>query len=1776
MKLAKQKRRGVTLIFVISLIVLFILLGTTFAIVSSNHLSSSRKNALREVYGDPPARSLEKVLHDLIRDTNNVNSPFRLHSLGTDKYGFGGFRASVGTVNTIEKSTNPGVASSAFLQINLTPATTQNFNFPLAIDTANDQIVAVRGGLDGSAAIVSRYAASYNGQELTFLSGDAKGITCTIVGYSVIQDEPLDPATTEIAFFIAIGKDESTVPFFSAPNVANANLVGQDFLINGKAFNGRGAGWVAPAAAAAPGYAVTELGAEAFVPNRVGDLTTDYWLTGIENGADGRIAGLNEAYDAIDYNNLFLGAVIPFRDRDADGIEDRNPGVDLNMDGVDDHLPYAWNDVRVIPSFHNPALVDAAVPGTYFRPNPGDPGVGPDFPAFPAIDPATGWFDWDVDNDGDGIRDSVWIDPGYPVQTDSSGKRYKILVAPMILDMDGRLNVNASGTLWQDENGYAAAVTGDPVGMANGNSTLTQLSRGRGMGAGEISLRPIFFDAIDPGQTRDDLVNSPETAPDYTKVLTGHAVLGLPGKYGVNDPASSPGITGANQLMIAKLMGHPTVMFGGSYASYSDPHGRFASGLDITGQLRYSRTTAAAEPLNLIYQMNLMGDGQGQIGNLAIDQPFSYAEMERLLRPYDVDSGSLASRLWNIHPVFNDDRVSVDAFNELTDVENRLDRAFQARRSVTTHSNDVPAMPLDVRQMLRARMETTLDPALVTAIQSVDATFTTADIIGQQASFILRSTDLLLNLPMDLNRPFGNGVDEHTENGVNVVDSILGENLGVIIDEHTIPDPVFPNYNTNSRQFVDESFLAEPIWQGAANFDGDNDGLTGDGVDFDAYLVRSIYARNLYTLALLSMPPKLPGSPGTGVVEQVLDFDGNGDPTTDAMGAATSFETEKVIAQWVANVVDFKDNDSIMSVIEFDLNPFNGWHTDNNPLTTSYTLGTQTINETANQRFVVVGSERPELLIWETFASHDRRTEDLDNDASGDFLPDDPTFDQRLKPMGTFMMELVNPWTDATVSPNELYRTNNGTYGVDLRATSPVGASPVWRVLVVKTDVGMDKDPDNPDGYPGNFGFDAATQLTNTDEIERSIYFVRPTDALPAAIGGVGPDHGVPFVTSEETWDRLRPIGHQQFAVVGSAGYKISDDEYVVPFGRRTDSDEMTDLLYDQTRRFSMTVGQSIQLNDRDNADAAQDGPVNNCVAIPIDIHHPSGQVRSFSVSEPTDGYLAAAGAAPTATSFNTTNPFGGGNIAIEDFVYTTPIDEPLDDDRTDLAPDNNVLRTEGTLARFRRVHLQRLANPLAPWHPVINPYRTIDSASCDLTVFNGIGRSDSAMEDEPTAVGTVSDGNVRFAAKQRGDVDRMNPPLASAQIWKQEPATVQTDIGADDPSLALDNHFFHFNIEIPTVPGTEQSLGTVNWDYDYVNNPKYVVAGGGTPTAWPFLNWNNRPFVNQYELMQVPRSHSSKLLEDHTIHTPAINEYEQLAPGMIVTGSSFNHLLPFFRSSAAASAPELHRIMDFVRVPSLYEGTEKWLSDTAGPLQGYDPTAGDPLIFNAPFNRLSAYREPGKINLNTIFQERVWDGLFGRIADPAQPYPATYADPAWVSGFDGPTFDEFVNNRRGYAGIGILADPPAGAGTHFANPYRGADTSNLVPPGIGITPDVERGITRGNDLGFPVDREPLYERNSVNIQDDTNRNSYMRYDSLQRLANLTTTRSNVYSIWITMGYFEIDPETGDLGQEVGSDSGKVRRHRMFSIVDRSIPFAFEPGKDHNIDKIIKVKRFIE
>ena len=150
----------------------------------------------------------------------------------------------------------------------------------------------------------------------------------------------------------------------------------------------------------------------------------------------------------------------------------------------------------------------------------------------------------------------------------------------------------------------------------------------------------------------------------------------------------------------------------------------------------------------------------------------------------------------------------------------------------------------------------------------------------------------------------------------------------------------------------------------------------------------------------------------------------------------------------------------------------------------------------------------------------------------------------------------------------------------------------------------------------------------------------------------------------------------------------------------------------------------------------------------------------------------------------------------------------------------------------------------------------------------------------------------------------------------------------------------------------------------------------------------------------------------------------------------------------------------------------------------------------------------------------------------------------------------------------------------------------------------VDATLFRRSDPDQDQDGNLLFDFPAGNNVNDPRLHPYFQYHKLQRLANLITSHSNVYAVWVTVGYFEVYPwnasdpvnlmqsrtdPTGvvampdaahpdgyQLGPELGSDTGKTQRHRAFYLLDRSIPAAYKPGQDLNTERTILLRRFIE
>jgi hypothetical protein len=1376
---------------------------------------------------------------------------------------------------------------------------------------------------------------------------------------------------------------------------------------------------------------------------------------GVAGTLDDMVFSPNEDYDAPDVQNMLLG-YMPILPASPPLI----PGINTIIPSL--HRPQMiefWrNQATWATAVNLPRQVILRPIGNFTVNTAAMPPAAVDHPNFTGSNPA---FDavlgpWDVDNDGDGIADSIWVDLGLPVQTAADGRRFKPLAAILCLDLDGRLNVNAHGSIDK----FTAVPTNGPFAGSPANSSPA-LPSGEGYGPADIDLSVLF-----------------PTPAAYMALLRGGGGITLVGRYGEPAGSALPGMDAIDEpLSFVKQFEFPRTnpATRTSFSSPPDLWARELLGLDYRGlPMRYGvrpvyvNDDSTDDP----YEMNLSRRVVRSVYlNTGADYPFTATELERSLRKFDVDAQALPNRLQS----FLNTALPVASRAVTTDAYDLPVPSFRPTRDMLLGadgiadgggSNDGIAASLGISPTNLGIVDL-LKYRLIQGGVGVGA-------VNAMANQML-SPELIAGLKIDINRPFGNGRDDDAaaSPGYNIVDDPDEATLGP--GEIMWTDGNYP-----------AGFNLVPFRHN--NWEINIDGL-GGVTAADSLLDRQLMARHLFVLAMLLKDSGMQ-----------IPIDGKG-PTQPA-------ETARAIAQWAINVVDFRDADAIMTPFEYPNNPFTtfGWNVDSDPKTPEAAGG------------LVWGCERPELLITETFAFHDRRTEDLPADSSlipshtvGSGIPPDTTFDQQLVPRDALFVELYNPSSPSAATPAEFYfdpGTGFFSPGLLLDKLTPASAgaqAPVWRLLVVG---GANKQNDLHDPI--------VLDRPTAADIERSIYFTPAAPTIPTG--------AEKFYTSLN----VAPIPPGNFAVLGPNERGSAGPVHHIVVGRNTTDSNAApySITPPGTRRIDLDPTNGIVVT-YDNAGGAEPtaGDTKPAVAIVID------SPRGISVSDPSGGYPA-------------TNSTAGLEPS-----YGPAIDTPFDDGVLEL-------KTTGTYPGFKTLHLQRLANPLKPWNPEfgepghdpaladVNPYITIDTMPIDLTSFNGVADSD------PKDVNAGTEGNVMFASRSRGEQN--DPPAvitdpSNANLWRQEPFGKPPV--ASPPGGPATNYF-------PVL--LQHTLGFMNTAlgarFTAGNLPSGNAAYLGDPQNRPFpwLTWNNRPFVGPGELLLVPRTRPSQINAAYTqVAAAGADPYTNI-------GAPYGHLFNFFHTAALpGTASQMHRILDYVQVPSRFVGTETVLN----PGVAYFGNLGfgvSPPGFHPPFNKVSNYRDPGRVNINTIPGDggTIWQGILnGR------------ALPLWAS---------IDDSRRG----------PAGSPDAFANPFRSAGGVTAVPPSAfaALLRDTDVTFLRGATNSPWTAAASLFADVNPALHNESNRNPYFHYQSLMRLSNLLTTRSNVYAVWVTVGYFEVSPVAVDaahpdgftLGQEIGSETGEIKRPRAFYIYDRSIPVGFEPGKDHNIEQGTLIKRFIE
>ncbi len=1814
--------------------------------------------------------------------------------------------------------------------------TTPSFNAVPAVLNQVKQQLTVDGYLDGCV--------------ITMTSGPAKGLSSRILRYEVgttpasAASGPPDQIWTPV-FHVLAFRD-------SAGNLVtptDASNLHPTFVINGRPFAGTGFGYKdtglfvldAKDGTAPPAPAPREF---ALLPNPLFFDPTKAGSDYLATTPFGGIGGANDDYTAPDYQHMALAFVTD-----------------------DPRAPMQLPAVPRLPSYHRPDLVhywtyreSITLPWDYttkdllnqicLRPNPIEnpqfTGSNPNMTGPASFSNNIEWqFNlsaptdppWDVDNNGDGVPDSVWLDLGAPVQAAPDGRLYKPLFAIMCVDLDGRLNVNTAGTTEQIAVTHTQTITGPYAGTTG--ATAINLPRGQGYGPAEIDVTQAA-------------TGTPFSTADLAHMLRGTG--SYEGRYGEGAASTTAeaGQTGSMSTLtdVTRYMypdnsgGFPPAA---PYCAFNSPNpadlwGRSALGLDYTGQPLMWKPAWTNETQNSPYDLDLTKrPNYSTPAATNIDDPFTLGELERVLRTWDVDSAMLPHRLHDISGI-----QAIGGGSPLVgEIKSRL---------ITTDSWDLPSpsivaptwwrnspgygssnpTPHTVAELLTAKLGNTMNFGAWTAVQktaAIDANVRT-----------LLAPELIAGLRMNINRPLGDGRDN---NGNGTVD----EPTEALLEGN-------PSAATMPAGWFWSSVFSGTTWP-AGNLFSLTNGMNVTGPDTtspyptkvgtkDQVLARQLMARQLYILARLMIDDSWLTSPNNHWF---------GTETPLLLPAQKKELAIRRIAQWAINAVDAMSSDSSMTPFEYDMDPFSnvdstGTPKDSNHPERTWCVDGQlgTADDTATWRGLVWGCKPPALVLTETLAFHDRRVADTDKDTSGNERKSpspDLTLDRIRIPEGSLFVELYAPQNTNnpvqsgdlyTYQKNEVASTLAGStvnqWFLNLEKMAPAGLDgvnagpmsyPVWRLAISTATPSLGRPrqflinlPDSaslePEQAPGA-GNTPSGSLLNTPlggqsfpvAIERIVWFagVEPATAPVSGANTHLFNHGAAsttdiFYARKNFNPYILPSGTNPVpAYVPAGGYAIVGPREVTAIGSYKKSAAPNGQWGEASpQRINLNITPATPVIT--DGTGARDYPTEfdaSSPAAPAEIMPPVAIVAAADSpsSWPAGNLANTAKLGTNITIANSTNPYGIGLNISEPLPQGTYYPVPTDnnayaafakwDAYGDLSggggtafPDtpletsggstypidgNTATQTNGDV---RTVYLQRLADPLSAYNPTTNPYITVDWMPVDLTVFNG----DDAMRNhsgyagqwDPDDANADAAGTLPFSSRERGKHSTNGPTPGpgvntDGKVWSiaPDPMTVANPPGGENPINSNDNNAGLANINFThelhsslTATTHCSSLGYLNHAYGTPINSSDARVGptpsvgtlpylGGPPQPMPWLSMNSRPFANPAELMLVPATSPERLLLEVSLADTAAttNPYDPTGATPTNQRAPFSHLLNFFNATdfAGNNALDLANILEYVQTPSPFVGTQTVLNpftfywDTFGPnkLAGeynsvtnsttpatdHEPTGTAGL--HPPFNFVSNYRDPGKVNINTIYNDKIWNSILG--GDPSVS--------AWILG---PLYSDLVKSRRGYDVAGGADDyafddnsaAPVPRPSIFSNPFRSAAGCDMVPlPGAAAPNLTQKPVnvtlwraegTKGGapDIDNAANKTPLMlnrlTASSNQPYNDWTRNAYFAYQPYGQLVNKLTTRSNVYAVWITVGYFEVTPWYGwdvpnkkpntsgqqtfdaahpdgyQLGQEMGSDTGEIKRHRGFYIIDRTIPVGFQRGADLNSDKAVVLKRFIE
>jgi hypothetical protein len=268
-----------------------------------------------------------------------------------------------------------------------------------------------------------------------------------------------------------------------------------------------------------------------------------------------------------------------------------------------------------------------------------------------------------------------------------------------------------------------------------------------------------------------------------------------------------------------------------------------------------------------------------------------------------------------------------------------------------------------------------------------------------------------------------------------------------------------------------------------------------------------------------------------------------------------------------------------------------------------------------------------------------------------------------------------------------------------------------------------------------------------------------------------------------------------------------------------------------------------------------------------------------------------------------------------------------------------------------------------------------------------------------------------------------------------------------------------------------------------------------------------DRQLVSPMELLQVSGFKPHELTQQFMLSAA-------LAGGQT---QAFRHRVPWYDQSN-----RLYRIFEFLETGSRAQGVA------------------------------SGGRIPGKININTIWDQDVFNALCDALQPTTSPNPNNF-NTGDVQGILSNLLNLRTYNSLPQANAGNMLTPSGNDSPFlgFGVGYTKAAAGSQYPTkDLGI----ENTLFRSFDGGMGGARR-LFQLADPTTATSPQSHPYINDQLLNKIYNNLTTRSNVFAVWVTVGFFEVIDDTTrpvKLGAEIGRNENRNVRHRMFAIVDRS------------------------